>query len=158
LKLFSPFCVCSEHTSISGFQLKGIVQNNILNVAENVPTLKPSNYVDEFVSSSTNLEKCSITSLAPHLDPLQCMGAVRMRVQTADKNITIIHITPFRQLTSCEAKSCVFVRNRSIITVFWLSWEFISENINYLENYCFNKYEQQGITLTHWHLKMCVLS
>ncbi len=25
------------------------------------------------------------------MDPLQWMGAVRMRVQTADKNITIIH-------------------------------------------------------------------
>ncbi len=28
------------------------------------------------------------------MDPLQWMGAVRMRVQTADKNITIIHTTP----------------------------------------------------------------
>ncbi len=27
------------------------------------------------------------------MDPLQWMGAVRMRVQTADKNITIIHTT-----------------------------------------------------------------
>ncbi len=27
----------------------------------------------------------------PPIDPLQWMGAVRMRVQTADKNITIIH-------------------------------------------------------------------
>ncbi len=27
------------------------------------------------------------------VDPLQWMGAVRMRVQTADKNITIIHMT-----------------------------------------------------------------
>jgi len=33
------------------------------------------------------------------------MGAVRMRVQTADKNNTIIHTTPVHQLTSCEAKS-----------------------------------------------------
>ncbi len=52
--------------------------------------------VDEFVSSS-DLEKSSITSLA-----LQWMGAVRMRVQTADKNITIIHTTPVHQLTSGE--------------------------------------------------------
>ncbi len=37
------------------------------------------------------------------------MGAVRMRVQTADKNITIIHSTPVHQLTSWEDKSCVFV-------------------------------------------------
>ncbi len=28
------------------------------------------------------------------MDPLQWMGAVRMRVQTADKNIIIIHTTP----------------------------------------------------------------
>ncbi len=37
----------------------------------------------------TNLEKCCSA-----MDPLQWMGAVRMRVQTADKNITIIHTTP----------------------------------------------------------------
>ncbi len=46
--------------------------------------------VYEFVSSSENLEKFSITSLGS-MDPLQWMGAVRMRVQRADKNITIIH-------------------------------------------------------------------
>ncbi len=40
------------------------------------------------------------------------MGAVRMRVQTADKNIIIIHTTPVHQLTSCEVKC--FVRNKSI--------------------------------------------
>ncbi len=34
------------------------------------------------------------------------MGAVRMRVQTADKNITIIHTTPVHQLISCEAHVC----------------------------------------------------
>ncbi len=28
------------------------------------------------------------------VDPLQWMGAIRMRFQTADKNITIIHMTP----------------------------------------------------------------
>ncbi len=42
------------------------------------------------------------------------MGAVRMRVQTADKNITIIHTTPVHQLTSGENKSCVFVQNKYI--------------------------------------------
>ncbi len=41
------------------------------------------------------------------MDPLQWMGAVRMRVQTADKNITIIHTTPVQQLTCCEEKRCV---------------------------------------------------
>jgi len=43
------------------------------------------------------------------------MGAVRMRVQTADKNITIIHTTPVHRLMTCEVKRCVFVRNKSII-------------------------------------------
>ncbi len=38
------------------------------------------------------------------MDPLQWMGAVRMRVQTADKNIPIIHMTPVHQLKSCEVK------------------------------------------------------
>ncbi len=38
------------------------------------------------------------------MDPLQWMGAVRMRVQTADKNITIIHTSSVDQLTSCEVK------------------------------------------------------
>ncbi len=36
------------------------------------------------------------------MDPLQWMGAVRMKVQTADKNITIIHTTPVHQLMSCK--------------------------------------------------------
>ncbi len=52
-------------------------------------------------------------------DPLQWMGAVRKRVQTADKNITIIHTTPVQQLTSCEVKSCVFVRNKYTIKMFF---------------------------------------
>ncbi len=43
--------------------------------------------VDEFISSS-DLETCNITSLAHQW---KWMGAVRMRVQTADKNITITH-------------------------------------------------------------------
>ncbi len=45
---------------------------------------------------------------------LQWMGAVRMRVQTADKNITIIHTTPVHQLTSWEDKSW----NKSIFKTF----------------------------------------
>ncbi len=32
------------------------------------------------------------------------MGAVRMRVQIADKNITIIHTTPVHQIIPCEKK------------------------------------------------------
>ncbi len=41
------------------------------------------------------------------MDPLQWMGAVRMRIQTADKNITVIHTTPGHQSTSYEAKMSV---------------------------------------------------
>ncbi len=53
--------------------------------------------VDEFVSSS-DLEKCSIPSLAHQWILCMWMGAVRMRVQTADKNITIIHTTPVQSI------------------------------------------------------------
>ncbi len=70
------------------------------------------------------------------LHHLQWMGAVRMRVQTADKNITKIHTTPVHQLTSCEAKSCLFVRNKFIIKLFltsnccfWLKYESSIHNI-----------------------------
>ncbi len=70
--------------------------------------------VDEFVSSS-DLENC-ISVSAMHA--LQWMGAVRMRVQTADKNITIIHTTPVHQLTSREDKCCVYARNKYIIKAF----------------------------------------
>ncbi len=68
--------------------------------------------MDEFVSSS-DLEKCHCISVSA-MDALQWMGAVRMRVQTADKNITIIHTTPVHQLTSGEDKSW----NKSIIKTF----------------------------------------
>ncbi len=69
------------------------------------------------------------------MDPLQWMGAVRMRVQTADKNNTIIHTTPVHQLMYCEAKSCMFVRNKSIKA-------FLSSNL------CFQlKYESSIILL-----------
>ncbi len=36
------------------------------------------------------------------MDPLQWMGAVRMRVQTADKNITIIRTPQVHNSMSCE--------------------------------------------------------
>ncbi len=38
------------------------------------------------------------------MDPLQCMGAVRLRARTSDKT-TIIHMTPVHQVTSCETNS-----------------------------------------------------
>ncbi len=48
------------------------------------------------------------------------MGAVRMRVQTADKkhHNKVIHMTPVYQLKSFDVKSCVFVRNEFIIKMF----------------------------------------
>ncbi len=36
------------------------------------------------------------------MDALQWMGAVRMRVQTADNNIPVIHTAPIHQLMSWE--------------------------------------------------------
>ncbi len=45
------------------------------------------------------------------MDPLQWMGAVRMRVQTADKNIhsnpQVMHTTPVHQLMLWRKKLCV---------------------------------------------------
>ncbi len=70
----------------------------------------------------TNCAKLLFITCSP-MDPLQWMGAVRMRVQTADNNITSNphHSSPVHQLTSCEVKSYVFVRNKSIIKVFFNS-------------------------------------
>ncbi len=50
------------------------------------------------------------------------MGAVRMRVQTADKNIT--HTTQDHQLMSSEVKNCVFVRKKKsmIKILFYFNW------------------------------------
>ncbi len=50
------------------------------------------------------------------MGPLQWMGAVRIRVQTADKNISHLKIdmTAVHQLTSSEVKSCVFIKNKQI--------------------------------------------
>ncbi len=49
------------------------------------------------------------------MDALQWMGAVRMRVQTAAKNITIIHTTPVHQLMSRRQKLCFI----SCLYSFW---------------------------------------
>ncbi len=52
------------------------------------------------------------------MDPLQWMGAVRMRVQTAEKNNPqVIHMTSVHQLTPCEVKSWMFLRNKFIINM-----------------------------------------
>ena len=47
------------------------------------------------------------------------MGAVRMRVQTADKNITIIHSTPVHQLTSGEDKNQAKTALNKYVTLLW---------------------------------------
>ncbi len=38
--------------------------------------------------------------------------------ESPDKNITVIHTTPVHQLTSCEVKSCVFVRTNPSLRCF----------------------------------------
>ncbi len=50
--------------------------------------------------------------------PLQWMGAVRMGVQTADKNIIAIHTTSSTSIDICKVKRCVFVRNKFINKAF----------------------------------------
>ncbi len=50
---------------------------------------QPIQDVDEFVSSSEQIWR----NVSSEMDPLQWMDAVRMRVQTADKNI-VIHTNP----------------------------------------------------------------
>ncbi len=65
------------------------------------------------------------------MDALQWMGAVRMRVQTADKNITIIHTTPVHQLTSWEDKSWNKSSIKTFLTsncCFWLKYESLINN------------------------------
>ncbi len=57
------------------------------------------------------------------MDPLQWMGAVRMRVQKADKNITIFHTIPVigYHCYYHEAKSCLCVINKFNIKMFLTS-------------------------------------
>ncbi len=79
--------------------------------------------VNEFVSS---LEQIWRNLALHHLltNRLQWMGAVRMRVQTTDENITIIHnLTPVHQLMSCEVKSYMFKINKSIIKMFYCNFK-----------------------------------
>ncbi len=68
--------------------------------AENVLTLRLFRFV-----SSSDLEKCSIASLAQQC--MLCSEWVPSEWES-DKNITIIHSNPVHQLTSGEDKSCVY--------------------------------------------------
>ncbi len=51
----------------------------------------------DLIDFELHLEQISVSAM----DALQWMGAVRMRVQTADKNITIIHkwSTPLQSIS-----------------------------------------------------------
>uniref|UniRef100_A0A8C1VCF2 Phosphatidylinositol transfer protein beta isoform n=1 Tax=Cyprinus carpio TaxID=7962 RepID=A0A8C1VCF2_CYPCA len=55
------------------------------------------------------------------------MGAVRMRVQTADKNTTIIHTTPVHQLLSSNKSIKTFLTSNYC---FWRKYESSVHNIN----------------------------
>ncbi len=66
--------------------------------------------------------------LTHKMDPLQWMGAVRMRVQTADKT-TIIHTTAVPQLMSCEVKRCVCPSWRFFLTQIRYIWVKYNSNI-----------------------------
>ncbi len=59
------------------------------------------------------VEMCHCISVSA-MDALQWMGAVRMRVQTADKNITINHTTPILQLMSCEDFKLHFCKKQAV--------------------------------------------
>ncbi len=82
--------------------------------------------VDEDVSSS-DLENFRVRELDP-MDPLQWMGAIRMRVQTADKNnnAQVIYTTPILKLISCEVKSCMSVINHQDVFFFFLLQTIVS--------------------------------
>ncbi len=54
---------------------------------------------------------------------------LRMRVQTADKNISIIHTTTVHQLTSWEVKSCIFAMNKSIKIFESIHFFFYSDKV-----------------------------
>ncbi len=106
-------------------------------------------YVHEWVcfSSSSDLEKCSITSVAPLMDPLQWMGAVRMRVQTADKNIravwTLILTAPIHCRGSIgEQVIATFLhiwwRNKLIYILDVLKVNTFFNKFYFLVNYSFN--------------------
>ncbi len=67
-------------------------------------------HVYEFVSSPGQI---IITITCSLMDPLQWMGAVRMRVQTADKNSTSNPHNCSPLLTSCEVRSGMFVKKKN---------------------------------------------
>ncbi len=100
-------CVCTIGLNISIYLIYKPLKEQFTQkwtFAENVFTI---GWVCFFIRFG---EMCLCISVSA-INALQWMGAVRMRVQTADKNITMIHTTPVHQLMSWEDK-----RNKSIIT------------------------------------------
>ncbi len=67
---------------------------------------QPIQDVDEFVSSWEQFwRNVALHHTCSEMYALQWMGAVRMRVQAADKNITIIiHTTPVQSISECLEK------------------------------------------------------
>ncbi len=51
------------------------------------------------------------------MDALQWMGPVRMRVQTANKNIAIIHKYSTWWVYQVKVKSCMFVGNKPSVSL-----------------------------------------
>ncbi len=82
------------------------------------------------------------------MDPLQWMGAVRMRVQTADKNITIIiHTTPVQQthIKKCVCMKQIYHFNNFNIKLLFPAkmqvlypWYLYSKKVNHLKLKCLN--------------------
>ncbi len=70
----------------------------------------------------TDLEKLSISSLARR-QWIFCNEWLPSECESKQliKNITIIHVAPVHQFLSCEVKSCMFVRNKSINKMFLTS-------------------------------------
>ncbi len=74
--------------------------------------------VDDFASSSEQIWKKMMNYITcSPVDPLQWMGAVRMRVQTADNNITII-CKWFTWLQSIKSKVARLWKKRNTKKVF----------------------------------------
>ncbi len=70
----------------------------------------------------TNLEKCSITSLAHQSAVNGCRQNESPNIwYKHHNNSQVIHTTPVHKLMSCQVKICMFVRNESIVKKFLTS-------------------------------------
>ncbi len=97
--------------------------------------------VTKFVSSLKHIwRNLASNIICSPMDALQWMGAVRMRVQTSYKNITIIYTTTIHQLMTCEVKSYMFVALmiKSIIKVLSLNHCFQLKYESSIHNIAFS--------------------